>query len=481
MGWAEQLLLKRPTPILEWSEEVVRSQRDPELCWRGSKQIAVESSFAASAEFHAPSVTSSATVIVPPTSMGSVFPLPFPHPWKAMASMAATATIYEPLVGPKVEAPKLEATAEFHAPIVISAPDIYIDIPYFEATAELFTPFVGGGVEVPVPMFWAKTYSDDVFPVPFPHPFGIVDFWPPEIEATFGVSPESMAAIGTFYQPELESNAHLTVDKMWASAELFSPEISSGATVDLSDISWLITAPSISEDLVDFPLWVSLSTFPNSFWDALAVGGTVRCYQNGLEIPREIVWCNTDDKTGEMWVKASLFVEEEAKITIVVDNIPNYLNTDSYGRNAVWDNNFVSSYHSWDTAAIDVTGNGFDGISDPGIVNYGSLWVFNGVDKITFPPLPVIAGNVARTTSAFVAVNPGTSQCIWGIGTLGIGKLWELAVYGTQLIWHGYGDGYDTISVMATATSDITHISVSYDQENVYVYINGEYIGQATP
>lgn len=214
-----------------------------------------------------------------------------------------------------------------------------------------------------------------------------------------------------------------------------------------------------------FPVYVDLADMPVAFWVAVSSGGgNIRCHSGGVELAREVVSCDTTAKTGELHVKVDLSATADTVITVTVDGTSaDYAASDPYGRDAVWAG-FMSVRHGAGSAGQVGVGDSFDGT---GSIELGAS---------------IPTGNDVRTTSVWVKPTDSSSRCMWGSGIAGVGQLWEMARYGGSLIWHGYGDGYDTISVSAPVAQDVwSHCALSYDGTDVRVYVNGVLMGSRTP
>ena len=117
----------------------------------------------------------------------------------------------------------------------------------------------------------------------------------------------------------------------------------------------------VAAAVTDFPLFVDLSDMPDVFWTVVANGGgDIRCYSGAVELPREVVSCDTVARTGELHIKCDLSATADTAITVTVDgSSPDYAPTDPCGRNAVWSNGFVVVSH--DGGKTDSTVNGLNG------------------------------------------------------------------------------------------------------------------------
>lgn len=107
----------------------------------------------------------------------------------------------------------------------------------------------------------------------------------------------------------------------------------------------------VAGDLTDFPVFVNLAGMPAAWWKTVRDGGAdIRCRVGGKEVPREVVFCSTQYKIGELWIKADVSSTVDTVIKISVDGVsPAYVKTDPMGRHAVWSNGFVGVWHMQET------------------------------------------------------------------------------------------------------------------------------------
>jgi hypothetical protein len=111
------------------------------------------------------------------------------------------------------------------------------------------------------------------------------------------------------------------------------------------------TAGTVPATQTDFPMLLDLSDASASFWSAVASGGgDIRVFDeqaDGLvELPREVVSCDTTAETGEVWIKVpSLSSSADTVLQVHVDGSSSDYDpaADLFGRNEVWsDYGFVS-------------------------------------------------------------------------------------------------------------------------------------------
>lgn len=114
-------------------------------------------------------------------------------------------------------------------------------------------------------------------------------------------------------------------------------------------------------DLTDFPVYVRLSDMPDEFWNTVTNGGgDIRCYKadGTTELAREVVFCDTTSKKGELHIKADLSSTIDTVIIIDADGLrSDYAATDTFGSKAVWSNGYLSVFHLQE--AVNNTSNGY--------------------------------------------------------------------------------------------------------------------------
>lgn len=132
-----------------------------------------------------------------------------------------------------------------------------------------------------------------------------------------------------------------------------------------------IASANVDANLTDFPVYVDLADLPDNFWqNTTSSCGDIRITTSDgtTEVPREIAACDTVSKTGELYFKAS-------SLSSAVDNVfyiyygnlaaGNYPDTDTYGAQNVWTNNFAAVWHleelAGDSTMTDSTANANNG------------------------------------------------------------------------------------------------------------------------
>jgi len=130
-----------------------------------------------------------------------------------------------------------------------------------------------------------------------------------------------------------------------------------------------IQSAKVAGDLTDYVVYVDLKDLGVPFWDTVANGGgDIRVYKDDgvTELPREVVFCDTATKTGELHFKytGTLSSSSDTIVKIHADGVSSdYAPSATYGRNNVWTSNFLAVWHlgetfSSDSTATDSTGNG---------------------------------------------------------------------------------------------------------------------------
>ncbi len=136
-----------------------------------------------------------------------------------------------------------------------------------------------------------------------------------------------------------------------------------------------IAGTSLFGDVSDFPVYLDLSDLPSSFFtDVQSDGDDIRITTNdGLtEVPFELVSINTGAETGQLHFKApSLLTSTTSIFYIYYEKLlaSGYADSDTYGRNNVWINDYLAVYHLEEAQVgtgnsnvyIDSTGQGGDG------------------------------------------------------------------------------------------------------------------------
>ncbi len=112
-----------------------------------------------------------------------------------------------------------------------------------------------------------------------------------------------------------------------------------------------IDAANIDETLTDFPVYVDLADLGSEFWAGVQSDGRdirVTSSDGVTEVPYEIVSINAVGEAGELYFKAPVISSStDSTFFIYYDNEEaiSYLETDEFGSENVWTNNFEAVYH----------------------------------------------------------------------------------------------------------------------------------------
>jgi ribosomal protein L31 len=106
----------------------------------------------------------------------------------------------------------------------------------------------------------------------------------------------------------------------------------------------------IDNDLTDFPVYINMSDLSPQFWNTVsASGGDIRIMTDDKteELPREIVSASTTLETGELHFKANyLSSSTDTTFRIYYNGVAaDYADSDTYGAENVWTNDYVAVYH----------------------------------------------------------------------------------------------------------------------------------------
>ena len=174
-----------------------------------------------------------------------------------------------------------------------------------------------------------------------------------------------------------------------SSPNTFYSSLSENPPLPYFDLGWsskiqftlngdLVNAPG-SGSLTDFPVYLDLSQMPDEFFQIVrSDGGDIRITDSSdNELPRELVSINRSAKTGEVHFKTDL--ENGADATFYLyygkPDASDYQDSDDFGRNNVWDENYVLVSH--DGGFTDSSGTGNNGASygpgGPTIVPNGKI------------------------------------------------------------------------------------------------------------
>lgn len=128
-----------------------------------------------------------------------------------------------------------------------------------------------------------------------------------------------------------------------------------------------IDSTNVAANLTNFPVFVDLNDLGSDFHtnvnqtDARDIRVTKA--DGSTELPREVVFYNSASDTGELYFMYSGTLSSTADTEVYLyygnSGASDYATTDTYGRNNVWDSNYVSVYHLNETSGqhLDSTGN----------------------------------------------------------------------------------------------------------------------------
>lgn len=160
-----------------------------------------------------------------------------------------------------------------------------------------------------------------------------------------------------------------------------------------------LTIPSgkVTEDLIDFPVYIKLADLGNEFFGKVNSScGDIRVTDStGLaELSREIVACNVTNKTGELYFKASSLKAASNNDFYIYYGNPtaiNYDNTATYGRNKVWTSDFELVAHFEENPGTSLFVNSTGGVSgtytNPGGLATSAGLVGNSLDCSAISPI----------------------------------------------------------------------------------------------
>jgi len=222
MPWTPNPELAQQQPIRGWFDAPEIPEQHHDTGWFGIKKVAVPEAMSASAQMYPPTITSGATVKVPGRPQLKL-PFKLPARLRSIAPMTAHAELHGGEIAQRVTAPIMQASAEFHAPTVTSGEDRFVEPPTMSATADMPTPTPQIGVTVHAPTMRALVAKS--LPFKLPHRLGKGGFFTPTVTATNQVSPQPFSAAAQVYAPDVSSGSAVEASAMQASAELLVPEI----------------------------------------------------------------------------------------------------------------------------------------------------------------------------------------------------------------------------------------------------------------
>jgi hypothetical protein len=139
-----------------------------------------------------------------------------------------------------------------------------------------------------------------------------------------------------------------------------------------------IKASKVADTLSDFPVYIDLSDMSDDWWDVVASGGgDIRVTRSDgvTECAREVVSCDTVNKTGELHFLAnSVSGSSDTDFYIYVNGTnADYDTDDTYGAEAVWGDYMYVSHNG---GGDDATGNGNTGTANGGVTLGGAVGPF---------------------------------------------------------------------------------------------------------
>lgn len=148
-----------------------------------------------------------------------------------------------------------------------------------------------------------------------------------------------------------------------------------------------VASSKVSGTQTDFPVYVDLSGFDDSFFNAVASNGAdIRVFKsdNSTEVPYELVAIDTGAQTGQLWFKGDISASADTTFYIHTGNsgASAYAASDTYGSENVWDSDYVMVHHlqgnATDSTANDEDGTISGAVSATGKI--GTAYDFDGVD-----------------------------------------------------------------------------------------------------
>lgn len=247
-----------------------------------------------------------------------------------------------------------------------------------------------------------------------------------------------------------------------------------------------IQSAKVAGDLTDYVVYVDLSDLGVPFWDTVANGGgDIRVYKDDgvTELSREVVFCDTATKTGELHFKytGTLSSSSDTIVKIHADGVSSdYAPSATYGRNNVWTSNFLAVWHlgetfSSDSTATDSTGNGRNFTinntpSNAGGKLSGDTLSLNGVNEYL----------EYNDSSDVFAVQPITVSFWFKPHSVGTSiedliSKGQSAVDRTKFSWQfAYNRATtDDIRFLVSDSSDISQISTTSNLVNTWELIHG--------
>lgn len=200
-----------------------------------------------------------------------------------------------------------------------------------------------------------------------------------------------------------------------------SPASTWNATDWTDRVAITIDTDNIDATLTNFPVFVDLADMPSYFFSSVRSDcGDIRVMNSSLtvEMPREIVSCNTASSTGEIHFKAdSISSSVDTTFYIYFNNTDDYPYEDShtYGAQNVWTNDYVAVYHLGengnttsggyrDSTSFENDGTGVSMTDSSDVVGQlGAAQNFDGsADRITAPRADYMEPTLSVTVSLWM-------------------------------------------------------------------------------
>lgn len=171
-----------------------------------------------------------------------------------------------------------------------------------------------------------------------------------------------LGLVSTALLPDNQLNdlPHLQTDRVSANGTV--KDACKGQTPDEWPFSVKISvSPSkISGELVDFPIYVDLSHLGEHFFQHVNPNGydiRVTAVDGVTELPREVVFIDVVNQTGELHFKAPLLGAASSTRDYLIHYgnsaiVADYAAGDTYGKYNVWSNGYVGIWHKQQTASV---------------------------------------------------------------------------------------------------------------------------------
>ncbi|MCB9811709.1 DUF2341 domain-containing protein [Candidatus Nomurabacteria bacterium] len=246
----------------------------------------------------------------------------------------------------------------------------------------------------------------------------------------------------------------------------------------------------------DFPVYVDLSDLPASFWSyARSDCGDIRIVASdgSTELPREVVACDNASQTGELWFKApQVYSSQPTRFYIYYGYASgtDYTESETYGAENVWTNNYVAVYHLNETVNNtaggykDSTANGNDGTGSSmalsrvsGALGGGYAQEFDGTNDYITAPASITAENSVtlsawaqpQTTAAFEAIISSRDAGLSGMLLSGLNSTRLAYAWDASTAEYYYNDAALTLDIDEW---NYTAVAVAPTETNLYVNNN---------